>query len=123
MIKINDKALMKGLAKIEKGSMDASRQSLKEMGDTLLILSRYEVPHDEGILQASGFVGFDGDDVFVAYNTEYAAYQHEGIRKDGSHKIRNYQKGRKKKFLEDPLKMNISRWQEIARDNLLKELK
>ena len=47
----------------------------------------------------------------LGYNIEYAAYQHEGERKDGSHKVENYttEKGVKqpgKKFLEKSLLRN-----------------
>lgn len=122
MIEWDDKILMVGLDKADAIIVEASQEALEEMADTLLVLSRYEVPHDEGILSGSGHVGDEDGEVYVAYNTEYAAYQHEGIRRDGTHKIRHYQKGRKGKYLEDPLKNNLSKWQEIARDRLRAQL-
>lgn len=76
------------------------------MGDTLLNLSNKEVPHDEGILASTGVVTPVGEDVEVGYHTAYAARLHE-------HPEYRFQKGRKGKYLEDPLKMNLPKWLEV----------
>jgi len=120
-ISFNDKDLQRGLSKLSKSLDRWMGAALEEMGDTLLLLSRAEVPHDVGTLQASGNVDKKGlDTVEVSYNTEYAAFQHEGG--DDTRTIRNYQKGRKKKYLEDPLKNNMSKWERIANKNISRKL-
>lgn len=80
----------------------------------LLQLSQEEVPiyigddHLGGHLQNSGTTDRDGEDAIVGYNTPYAAYQHEGQFKDGTHVIHNHTSDRgKTKYLEDPLKNNL----------------
>lgn len=90
--------LMKSVDKI-------SMKALAEMGDTLLNLSSKEVPHDTGALQATGVVDPDNTRqmVTVGYHTPYAARLHE-------HPEYKFQKGRKGKYLEDPLKHNLSKW-------------
>lgn len=90
--------------KVDKISMKA----LAEMGDTLLNLSSKEVPHDTGALQATGVVdpNESKQTVTVGYHTPYAARLHE-------HPEYRFQKGRKGKYLEDPLKHNLSRWLEV----------
>lgn len=117
-VEFDTSELMRGLDDLE-GELDRwMAEALEEMANTLLVLSTYEVPHDTGQLQSTGhiFPKFDevvkSQEVNVAYDTEYAAYQHEGVRRDGTREIKQYQKGRKKKYLEDPLKVNMSRWSE-----------
>lgn len=117
-VEFDTSSLMRGLDELE-GELDKwMAEALEEMANTLLLLSTYEVPHDTGQLQSTGhiFPKFDEvvakQEINVAYDTEYAAYQHEGVRRDGTREIKQYQKGRKKKYLEDPLKMNMSRWSE-----------
>lgn len=104
--------------KIEGGLDGIAMQSAKDMADTLLILSRYEVPHDTGQLQITGHTEADVDGYLTIYNSVYAAFQHEGKRADGTHIIKFHQKGRKGKYLEDPLKMNMDKWREIAAKKL-----
>jgi len=121
--------LMRGLNELE-GEVDKwFADALEEMADTLLLLSSYEVPHDTGQMQSTGHkfpthqAVISSQEISVAYDTEYAAYQHEGMRKDGTHIIKQYQKGRKSKYLEDPLKMNISTWQKITQEIISAKLK
>lgn len=122
-VKFDASQFLKGLDKMEKDLDSFVDNSLHEMADTLLLLSRAEVPHDEGVLQGSGNVAKQGKDWIVSYNTPYALYQHEGVRADGTHRIVNYQKGRKGKYLEDPLKLNLSRWQGIFAKEMSKLIK
>lgn len=65
----------------------------------LLRLSQFEVPHDEGSLQNSGVVEEDKGDVVVGYRQPYAARLHENPQY-------TFQKGRKGKYLEDPITNN-----------------
>lgn len=80
--------------------MRAKPRALFEVGLEIMRLSSFEVPHDKGLLQNSGSVEPQGDDVIVGYNKEYAARLHE-------HPEYRFQKGRKGKYLEDPIKKNL----------------
>src|SRR6185436_8224868 len=89
------------LVKLKANSKKASKYSLWEIGNEILRLSQFEVPHDKGTLQNSGNVEKIGDDVIVGYHTPYAARLHE-------HPEYNFGKGRKGKYLEDPIIRNAS---------------
>jgi|SRR5665213_792435 len=106
------------IAKAKKNTL----QAVNDVSTTILALSQIEVPHDMGTLQNSGSTipATDQDNpvAVVGYNTVYAAYQHEGQRIDGSHVIRHYQDGRKGKYLEDPIKNNLT----VFRNYFLKVL-
>lgn len=117
-VNFDDSDLQKGLDRLTKAIDKESSKALGEMADTLLLISREEVPHDEGTLQASGhtFMSSNDEVANTAYNTPYAAFQHEGG--DGKRFIRHWQKGRKKKYLEDPLKMNLSKWLSIYQNRM-----
>lgn len=120
-VHFDDSSLQRGLSRLEKALAGWMLEALNEMGDTLLLISRAEVPHDIGTLSTSGHVFEEGrDTVSVAYNTDYAAFQHEGG--DEKRKIRHYQKGRKDKYLEDPLKINGSKWEGIAQKQISRKL-
>lgn len=121
-VEFNTKDAERGLNNLEREIDEWVMRSLGEMADALLLLSRAEVPHDTGNLQASGHTFREPDAWVTAYNTAYASYQHEGMRLDGSHVIKHWQKGRKGKFLEDPLKNNMTKWQQIAREGLSQKL-
>jgi hypothetical protein len=85
---------------LEEKIKEVNRKAINGMADEVLRLSQYEVPHDKGTLQNSGHVEPDGDDdAIVGYNTVYAARLHE-------HPEYHFQKGRKGKYLEDPIKNN-----------------
>lgn len=114
----------KGMDELDRKVDEWWREAREQMADALLTLSRFEVPHDTGFLQASGhvFYDFSEDSWNVAYNTEYASFVHEGMRRDGSHVIQHYQKGRKKKYLEDPLKLNFSLFEAKGRDYIANKL-
>lgn len=117
-IEIDDKDFQKVLERLTKQLDDIGKNAMMDMADALLVLARLEVPHDVGRLSSTGNAFWDVDSSAVAFDTDYASYVHEGIRADGTHRIRNYQKGRKKKYLEDPLKMNLSKWLDVAQLSL-----
>lgn len=120
-VHFDDSSLQRGLSKLERAVGLWMFEALNEMGDTLLLLSRAEVPHDVGTLSISGHVFPENKDtVSVAFNTDYAAFQHEGG--DEKRKIKHYQKGRKMKYLEDPLKMNGRKWESIAQARIAQKL-
>lgn len=124
-VNFDDSDLQRGLSNLDRQVDKWWKDAREQMADTLLLISRMEVPHDKGTLQTTGHVFYDApeDAMCVAYNTPYAAYVHEGFRRDGSHKIINFQKGRKKKYLEDPLKLNINTWNKIGSDFVANKLK
>lgn len=84
-----DRALKRGVAE---GLLDAGLEGLR--------LTQFEVPHDEGTLQNSGTVEvLNNGDVVLGYHTPYAARLHE-------HPEYRFQKGRKGKYISDPLEKN-----------------
>lgn len=91
---------MDGLIKRAAEGKDIAQE---EAADELLRLSQAEVPHDKGMLQDSGHTERDGEDMLVGYGgmaAPYAAKLHE-------HPDYRFQKGRKGKYLEDPLIKNL----------------
>lgn len=77
-------------------------KSVEDVAREVLRLSTFEVPHDTGMLQASGSTERQSDlSQIVGYNKVYAARLHE-------HPEYRFQKGRKGKFLEDPIKNNLN---------------
>lgn len=92
----------------------AMDRALGRMTVDVMRISKLQVPVGKrgkkgaapGALRASGGfrrIGLKRHVVF--YNKEYAPYQHEGSRKDGSHVIKKHSKpGTKTKFLIDPVK-------------------
>lgn len=90
-----------GLSRLEKTMDSAQRRAVKDVATEILRLSQFEVPHDIGTLQTSGHVEDEGDDSIVGYNTVYASRLHE-------HPEYRFQKGRKGKYLENPIKMNLA---------------
>lgn len=70
------------------------------------------VPHDVGDLQSSGGVDPDTDhSVIVGYNKVYAARLHE-------HPEYRFQKGRQGKYLETPIKNNLSVFRQFVADTI-----
>jgi len=68
-------------------------------------LSQAQVPVSEGggHLQSSGQIVPGHLKYSIKYNKEYASYQHRGMRRDGTHVVRNYTyPGKKAHFLSDP---------------------
>lgn len=106
--------LMAGLDSWLESVKEKTAKAVTDIANEVLRLSQLEVPHDTGNLQNSGAVE-DGEspvEKIVGYNTVYAAYQHEGVRADGSHVVTHWQDGRKKKYLEDPIRNNIDTFQD-----------
>lgn len=80
---------------------DQAKKAVVDVSEEILRLSQFEVPHDTGALQNSGHTEQESDFVsVVGYNKVYAARLHE-------HPEYRFQKGRKGKYLEDPIKNNI----------------
>ena len=89
---------------LENLNLSAQRGMPKALFDTaleVLRLSQFEVPHDEGTLQNSGTVEYIGTGVVLGYHTPYAARLHE-------HPEYHFQRGRKGKYIEDPINHNLA---------------
>lgn len=99
------------LTELNKRVDPARNKALKMVGDELLRLSNKEVPFDKGTLSDSGRVDVypltPKDTVEVGYHTKYAHRLHE-------HPEYNFKNGRKGKYLEDPIKHNLTRLSEIV---------
>lgn len=89
-----------------------SIKAITDVGAELLRLSQIEVPHDKGWLQNSGTYYVEGDTVVVGYHTPYAARLHE-------HPEYHFQAGRKGKYLEGPMKNNLT----IFRDFYMRRMR
>ena len=87
-----------------------ARTVVKQVADEVLRLSQFEVPHDTGALQNSGHTESGGNmEEIVGYNKVYAARLHENPQY-------RFQKGRKGKYLEDPIKNNMQVFQKYLSD-------
>lgn len=120
-VRITKNTLSKNLQKLQ--NMDLTNEWGRICSGELLRLSRYVVPFDTGRLSQSGFFRKEGQYWITGYDTKYAMYQHEGMRRDGTRIVRNWSNGRKSKYLENPLKENISTWNKVANQVLIQELK
>jgi hypothetical protein len=94
----------------------AKQFSALSVGYEILRLSQLEVPHDKGTLQNSGNVEQIDDYVVVGYHTPYAARLHE-------HPDYRFQKGRKGRYLADPIIHNMKALGLRFTEELDKELK
>lgn len=96
---MDDNQVMTNLAKLEEAVDQGIPKEVLDIGFEVLRLSQFEVPHDEGTLQNSGTVEEVDGNVVVGYHTKYAARLHE-------HPEYRFGKGRKGKYLEDPITKN-----------------
>ena len=80
--------------------LQRKKRVVHDVASEVLRLSQFQVPHDTGLLQNSGHVEDREDESIVGYNKVYAARLHENPQY-------NFQKGRKGKYLEDPIKTNL----------------
>lgn len=112
---------MKKMTTAEKFSREAALRGVDLAMNDLLKDSQSlipTVPMDTGHLRSTGASSAqkeagDSETIVgqVTYNTPYAAYQHEGVRADGSHVVRNYTTpGSGKKYLETPLYTNAPKY-------------
>lgn len=107
---INTNGLHDGIRRLIQAIKDATLKGATDISNEILRLGTFEVPHDQGLLQASGHVEPEGDDqVIVGYNKVYAARLHE-------HPEYRFQKGRKGKYLEDPIKNNLKTFNTFMQD-------
>jgi hypothetical protein len=119
VIKFDASELYAGIKKFTENAISQNRVAIGEIAYEILRLSTFEVPHDIGLLQASGSVQpqlSDADTVLVGYNKVYAARLHE-------HPEYHFQKGRKGKYLEDPIKNNLGIFRTHYKDSMSKIIK
>lgn len=99
-VEVNAQAPMAAIDRLVHKLPDATADSNQAVADEVLRLSQFEVPHDEGTLQNTGAVEMQPNgDAILGYHTKYAARLHE-------HPEYRFQKGRKGKYLEDPIRDN-----------------
>lgn len=115
-ITLDGSDFLKGLAKFDNKFMAQKIKAMRRIANELLRLSQKEVPHDTGALQNTGHVEEKGDEVIVGYNKVYAARLHENPQY-------RFQKGRKGKYLEDPLKNNESVFNEFLNKEMQEAFK
>lgn len=108
--------VLNNLSKLDQVSETAAKKARAAVGDELLRLAEREVPHDEGTLANTGTSDEQGGDHIVFFNTPYAARLHE-------HPEYNFQKGRKGKYLEDPIKRNQAPFRTIMKQEFEANLK
>lgn len=115
-VTVDLKGPMARLDVLVKKTFTVTDNAVELIANELLRLSQFEVPHDKGTLQNSGTVQREANGWVVGYNTVYAARLHE-------HPEYNFQRGRKGKYLEDPLKRNLEalglKWSKDVKSNLL----
>lgn len=100
-ITIDDSKFKLQLKVLGQTIMQKAHVAVNNVATEILRLSQFEVPHDTGRLQNSGHIEQEGNtSAIVGYNTVYAARLHENPQF-------RFQKGRKGKYLEDPIKNNM----------------
>lgn len=95
---------------VKRGMIRRGADALERIGDDLVGEGAREAPIDEGTLRGAGTVELEitanGVEVIVAFPLVYAARQHEEV--DWEHPL-----GGKAKYLEDPLKAKIPRYERL----------
>lgn len=96
--------------------------SLSMMAVDILRMSKAQVPvsSEGGQLKSKGMVKRRAVKSYrISYDSKYAAYQHRGMRKDGTRVVRRYSTpGTKKNYLQDPADRVLSR----KRDYIMRAL-
>lgn len=100
--KINQKFI--GLEKV--AALRAFDRAVEDVASKIGEIASKDVPVMEGILKSTFTYQKISNVWYIGYNTEYAMYQHEGRRKDGTRIIRNRRGGGKSKFLTDSVTRN-----------------
>lgn len=106
VIEFDDSDFQRGIKKFTDKVATQQIRALKVIADEILRLSQLEVPFKSGHLLQSGNTQQRDDYYIVGYNTPYAAKMHE-------HPEYNFSNGRKGKYLEDPMKLNLAVFREF----------
>jgi hypothetical protein len=98
---------------IEGQIRDLVWEAVEDCTEFMLDEANKGVPHDEGILQASGLASFDESNLSgaVSYNTPYAVRLHE-------HPEFRFQKGRRGKWVELAFQENQDTLQRYVHDKV-----
>jgi hypothetical protein len=96
--------------------------AIQDTAEKILELAEPKVPHEEGILESSKTIIKQNGDVLVGYNSEYASYQHQGVRKDGTRIIVNRPAGGESFFLTQTVQQNQNQLVEFTKERIKKQL-
>jgi hypothetical protein len=96
--------------------------ALHDTADKLLEISDTKVPVGEGQLKSSKTVQNTSNGVIAGYNEEYAGYQHQGRRMDGTRIVRQRPAGGQSFFLSSAVDENRSQLQEFTVERITKQL-
>lgn len=118
-------------AKWAQAVRQASETATYALAEQMLQDSEKFVPYSGGSIQSAGGLRESGKVVkgesgimYLVWDTVYALYQWFGIRKDGSHPVRNYTTpGTGKLWVEEAKKRYGSRWQDIINKAFKEALK
>lgn len=115
---LDTKPLQKGLKKVTEVVDHAISSAVTDVAYEVLRLSALEVPLDTGMLLTSGSVqpSHDDKEKLVGYNKVYAGRLHE-------HPEYHFRNGRKGKYLEDPIKMNLRVFQSYFTEAIAEALR
>lgn len=90
-----------GLTRLAAKAEEAKGAAALAVAYEIIRLSSFEVPHDKGTLQNSATVQVIQGEIILGYHTPYAARLHE-------HPEYRFQKGRKGRYLVDPIIKNAA---------------
>lgn len=92
--------IIKKIQAMEKAAVGrAYDKAIQDVGEKIGEVTESGVPVDKGQLKQAFVVTKVGGEWVVGYNTQYAAYQHQGRRKNGSRIVRNRPGGGRTYFL------------------------
>jgi hypothetical protein len=102
-----DKKTAAALRKLKKNAPDAVMAAIIREAAAIFKASQSQVPHDTGRLKGSGLVSSRGKfDIFISYNTPYAARIHNDTKLDRGRAARG--DDRRSLYLEQPYAMALS---------------
>lgn len=109
--------VLSNLDNLEKQMVDiAYNKALQELGEKIGQITEDKVPVDEGILKSTFTVQKVNGEWVCGYNTDYAAYQHQGMEADGSRVKVNFPGGGETFFLSGPVEANKSQLLEFLQE-------
>lgn len=139
-IELNISPLILGLQRLEKRQMASARIGMEDAVKALLddcLNEQPSVPLRDGALRSSGSAYVDGKHVAgggtpvadvpkpdmiqgtVIFDGPYAAYQHEGMRRDGTHVVKNYTTpGTGAKYIEAKLHGHPQKYIQIVAESI-----
>lgn len=105
------------LMKTETALLHSAKKIRHDVANDILLEATDRVPLKDGTLRSSGHTEDFTNESIVAYGgmaSQYAIYQHEGMRSDGSHVVQNYTTpGTGRKFLENAIIENLPKYQRM----------